>query len=293
MYVNTLAKLTPRRQTMKIRIVVLFAMVFGMVIVFIGCDDPPAELITCPKGPNGPVTAKVGRTEYGALYELGTVVLEYSEATKKRTNLTDDVPLAAVNDFLIDKEYTPEVIGSYFGAEVIYIGDNVDPYPMLKKLERISGVRKAHPNMFISTSVLFDISIFEEVTDGPSEKPKPTTTRAIVEVGKLEDGSLYELGVVLVQYDETPFNGIDRERKYAALWERMNDFFVNKGYTPKDMGPIYGVAVIHVGECVDTAHMLEELKTIPGVIDARLEILYTTFEIATGLRVADLPNVSP
>ena len=277
---------------MKIRIVVLFAMVFGMVIVFIGCDAPPAELIACPQGPNGPVTAKVGRTEYGALYELGTVVLEYSKATKKRTNLTDDVPLAAVNDFLIDKGYMPEVIGSYFGTEVIYIGDNVDPYPMLKKLERISGVRRAHPNMFNSTSVLFDISILEELTDGPSEKPKPTTTRAIVEVGKLEDGSLYELGVVLVQYDEAALESINGAREYVTPSKRVNDFFVSKGYTPKDMGSIYGVAVIHVGECVDTAPMLEELKTIPGVIDARLEILYTTFEIATGLRVVDLPNVS-
>ena len=225
------------------------------------------------------------------MYELGTVVLEYSEATKKRTNLMDDVPLAAVNDFLIDKGYTPKVIGSYLGAEVIYIGDNVDPYPMLKKLERISGVRRAHLHLLTPTSVLFDISIFEEVTDGPSEKPKPTTKRAIVEVGKLEDGSLYQLGVVLVQYDEAPFDGMDGERKYAALWERVNDFFLNKGYTPKDMGPIYGVAVIHVGECIDTAPMLEELKTIPGVIDVRLEILYNTLEWITGSHVVNLPVV--
>ena len=264
-------------------------MIIGTVIVLIGCDTyEPPELIICSKGPAGPVTAKVGRTEYGSLYELGSVVIEYSEATQQRTNLTDTVPSAAVNDFFLDRGYTPRVMGSYLSAEVIYIGEDVNTEPMLKKLERNSSVKAAYLHYLVRAYVLLETNF---LSMDWNRRPVEKATRAIIEVGKLEDGSLYELGVVLVLYDATDVVWKDGVKAYIAPVERVNDFFLSKGYMPKDrsLSLSSGIAVIHIGECVDPAPMLKELKTIPGVINARLNILYNMLTVSKGENVIDFP----
>ena len=52
----------------------------------------------------------------------------------------------------------------------------------------------------------------------------------------------------------------------------------------------YGYKVMHVGDCVDTAPILKELKAIPGVADARLNQLHTILDVLLGK--SDVPGVS-
>lgn len=265
---------------MKIRIIVLFAMIFGIIIVLVGCGP---ELIDCPDNPDG-ATAKIGRTESGNLYEFGAVLVYYDQATKQQMDMTDDIPFSLVKDFLVKEGYTPRVKGFILDAEVISLGSDVDPYPMLKDLENIPGVAGAYPHVFYKTSLLLYLSSLDYTPEG-SDEDWPSVSRAIIEVGRLKDGSLYEFGVVLVQYDEMHTANTNPA-------EVVDTFFHKKGYTPKTLDSVsgYGYKVMHVGDCVDTAPMLEKLKAIPGVADARLNQLHTVLDIA--LDKSDVPGVS-
>lgn len=266
----------------KRKIIVLFAMIFGTIIVLVGCGP---ELIDCPDNPDE-ATAKIGRTESGTLYEFGAVLVYYDQATKQQMDMTDKIPFSLVNDFLVKEGYTPKVKGFIFDGEVISLGSDVDTYPMLKDLKNIPGVEGAYLHGLYKTSLLLYISALETMplpSDG--DEDLPSVSRAIIEVGRLEDGSLYELGIVLVKYDEMHTANTNPA-------EAVDTFFHKKGYTPKTMDSIsgYGYKVMHVGDCVDTAPMLVELKTIPGVADARLNQLHTVLDIA--LDKSDVPGVS-
>lgn len=268
---------------MKIKIIVLFALIFGIIIVLIGCGP---ELIDCPDNPDGAVTAKIGRTENGSLYEFGAVLVYYDQAIKQQMDMTDDIPFSLVKDFLVKEGYTPRVKGFILDAEFISLGSDVDPYPMLKDLENIPGVAEAYPHVFYKTSLLLYISALDfEPLPEASDEDSPSVSRAIIEVGRLKDGSLYELGVVLVQYDEMHTANTNPA-------EAVNTFFHKKGYTLKTMDSVsgYGYKVMHVGDCVDTAPMLEELKAISGVADARLNQLHTLLDVL--LDKSDVPGVS-
>lgn len=278
-----LSKLTTENKTMKIGVIALLAIVFEVVIAFIGCGP---ELIECPENSDS-VTAKVGRLKSGTLYKLGVVSVRYNEAALQQTDLTDDVPLEAVNDFFVKKGYTPKVVGSFLGYEVVDIGKDVDPKPMLRKLRSVPGIQQADLHGLVSTSTWLE-RLTEPLGAGYVDE-LPVIEPAIIEVGRLEDGSLYEFGMVLVQYDEFTF----KQRSSTidnTLMEAVNNFFVSKGYVPKVTELIAGFIVIHIGECVDTAPMLEELGTIPSVVSARLNILHTVLEVWSG--ELDIPGAS-
>ena len=253
---------------MKIRIIVSFTMMFGTVILFVGCGP---ELITCPD--NSGRSAKVGRTESNLLYELGTVVVRYHELR----DLTDDVPLAAVNDFFLKRGYTPKVKGSVGSHEYVSIGDDVEIYPMLKDLRNTPGVADVRLHFFLTTSTLLLESApdyVEGIIWDDEDWDWPSVSRAILEVGVLEDGTLYEFGVVLVKYDEG-----DTASVAPAI---VSSFFTRKGYFPRIINSVYDFKVMHVGDCVDIAPMLETLRAIPGVADVRLNQLHSILEVAQG-----------
>ena len=88
--------------------------------------------------------------------------------------------------------------------------------------------------------------------------------------------------MVLIQYDKTNSTG-------SASLKAVHNFFTHKGYTPKIIDSFSDFVVIDVGECVDTAPMLEDIEAIPGVISARLNQLYLTLEVLRG--GSDIPGV--
>jgi hypothetical protein len=99
----------------------------------------------------------------------------------------------------------------------------------------------------------------------------------------MKDGSLYEFGVVLIQYDKM-------STTVPTPVKAVNNFFVRKGYTPKIIDSFSDFVVIDVGHCVDTAPMLGDIMAIPGVVSARLNLLYSTLEVLRG--GLDIPGVS-
>ena len=264
---------------MKIRIIVLFGMIAGTLNVLVGCGP---KLIDCPDNSGGAATVKVGRTENGLLYEFGVVAVRYDEATQQETDLTDGVPSDAVNAFFLENGYTPKVIGLIIDYEVISFDSDVDPYPMLKKIIDIPGVMEIDLHVFHKTSELLYASSLDYIEE-EADRDMPSGRRAIVDVGRMKDGSLYEFGVVLIQYDwmhttdPTPVKAV-------------NAFFVSKGYTPKILNSFSDFVVIEIGECIDTAPMLKDIEAIPGVISARLNLLHTTLEVLRG--ETDVPGMS-
>lgn len=275
---------THRDQTMKIRAIVLFAIMFGMVIILVGCGP---ELIDCPDKSGGSPTAKIGRTVDNLLYEFGVVLVQYDPLTQQETDFTDDVPLAAVNAFFVKRGYTPKVIGFFIGYEVVSFGSDIDPYPMLEDLRDIPGVAAADLHVFHKTSTLLYIrSLGDEVqpTDGGKDWHWPLVSRrATIEVGMQADGSLYEFGVVVIQYNKLIKTG-------TTPAKTVNNFFVKKGYTPKTVDSFSDFLVVDIGDCVDTAPMLGDIAAIPGVTSARLNLLHTTLEVIRS--ESDVPGVS-
>ena len=262
---------------MKIKVVALFTMMFATIIVLVGCGP---KLIDCPDNSGGTATVKVGRAENGMLYEFGVVAVRYDEATQQETDLTDDVPSAAVNAFFVESGYTPKVEGLIIDYEVISFDRDVDPYPMLKKLGNIPGVMETDLHVFHKTSELLYASSFDYIEE---DSNMPSGRRAIVDVGRIEDGSLYEFGVVLIQYDWMHTTG-------TTPLKAVNNYFIRKGYTPKTLNSFSDFVVIEIGACVDTAPMLRDIEAIPGVISARLNLLHTTLEVLRG--ETDVPGMS-
>ncbi|MCG9132081.1 hypothetical protein J5I95_10405 [Candidatus Poribacteria bacterium] len=264
---------------MQIKIVVLFAMTFATIIGLVGCGP---KLIDPPDNSGRATTVKVGRTENGLLYEFGVVAVRYDEATQQETDLTDGIPSAAVNDFFIKRGYTPKVKGLIIDYEVISFSSDVDPYPMLEKIRNIPGVVEIDLHVFHKTSeLLFAASL--DYSEAEEHSDVPSVGRAIVEVGRMKDGALYELGVVLIQYDEM-------RATEATATKAVNNFLVRKGYAPKTINSFSDFVVIDVGKSVDTTPMLRDIEAIPGVISARLNLLHTTLEVLRG--ESDVPGMS-
>lgn len=262
---------------MRLQIVLVFVAIFGILILLIGCGDSP-EMITCP---DNLVTAKIGRSEGNMLYEFGSVLISYETDTRWKVGLTDRPPAAAVRDFFAKKGYTSTVRG-YLGAyEVVYLDSDVDTLPMLDDLMDLPGVDHVLFHFMSKTSEL--LSALSGVDDEIfvwDDDELPSVNRAIIEVGVLEDGSLYEFGTVIVRHDE----------QYTAA-TAVNAFFQERGYTPRftELDFKYRAILIHVGDCVDTAPMVESLRAIPGVEDVLLNRLHTPLE--RFLSESDIPGV--
>ncbi len=98
-------------------------------------------------------------------------------------------------------------------------------------------------------------------------------------VGMTNNGTLYELGVVLVSY------GSDISRRSGTTVPpaetAVDNFFIRRGYTPKVIGfPMYhNFEVIYIGEGVDTLPFLKKLESIPGVVWANKNKYNTTFDL--------------
>ena len=154
----------------------------------------------------------------------------------------------------------------------MFLDSEVDLYPMLEDVEDLPGVARVLLHFIRSTIEMLDSRVDEPVLwDDEGPPPNP---RAILEVGRLEDGSLYEFGTILLRYDET----------HTAA-PAVEAFFRERGYnTPavKDFLPIFpkgGYVVIDLGNCVDPAPMLEGLRAIPDLEDALLNRLHPVFEL--------------
>ncbi len=241
---------------------------------------------------DGLVTTTVGMTNNGTLYELGVVLVSYGSDTSRRSGTIVPPAETAVDNFFIHRGYTPKVIDfpMYHSFEVIHIGEGVDTLPFLKKLESIPGVKWANKNRYNTTFDLLSVNyeILEVLVDDDPKEPPPPKKAGLVEVGTTEDGLLYELGTVLVRYNKEVEVPPDNESDFPVV-AAVGDFFIRKGYAPTVKDTLYPwhaypwtnpyyyyYELIEVGECVDTAPMLEELRVIPGISDVYLNVLHST-----------------
>lgn len=87
----------------------------------------------------------------------------------------------------------------------------------------------------------------------------------------LEDGTLYELGTILIQYADKSHLGA----------QEVNDFFSQRYYTPTitDYLARTGHYVMYIGNCVDPAPMIEPLRAIPGVKHVGLNKICPVFSL--------------
>ena len=110
-----------------------------------------------------------------------------------------------------------------------------------------------------------------------------------INIGERASGTLYKLGVVLVQYDEDTWEQVDTTDTPIAA---VNEFFTNKGYTPKvtEVVPGYRTEVVQVDDDVDPLPLLGALRAIPGVTTAELATLHGIFEIATW-ELREMPSI--
>lgn len=276
-------------------IVSLFIVSIFVMIALSGCGEEHLCLeVNDQQG--GAVTTTVGVTKHAELYELGIILIQYENKIPKwsgNPELYSDV----VNDFFVAKGYTPKVIGSFWSRrlEVVDIGRDVSPIPLLKGLNRISHVKNADLNFFHKTSTLLftDRFLYDDIPDALRKTSK--LRKGLIEVGN-RNGLLYELGVVLVQYEERV-----REEWEIREWSSsgivgnptpvsvVNDFFIAKGYTPETIGIFADLEIIEIAECVDPASEVENLKALSGVFDVHFNTLYSN---ATRLSEGvDLPIV--
>ena len=76
---------------------IVFSVLFLLCgLIFLGCGEPEPIVIGCEGHPVGLTTTMIGRTEYGSLYRLGTVLVSYEEGIQTQTNAGLTAP---VKDF--------------------------------------------------------------------------------------------------------------------------------------------------------------------------------------------------
>lgn len=290
----------------KLKTVILFVVSFWVIFTFSGCGEPELTLIDCPEHPAGPTTAMIGTVMIGKTervahyYKLGTVVVHYKHGVFEEGK-ADGVIMGPLKDFFIRRGYTPKVMDVWPPVYFIDIGEGVDPGPMLKDLKRVEGVETVYlyslsttydhirsglyvdeargetggtiatPMIEVSEFIVLKVvksirQSFGDIGDG-DETLRTTQT----EVGKTSDGILYEFGSVLVLYHRLIFLRSDPNLRSTAP-KTVYDFLVSKGYEPKIEYMHARLEILRVGECVDTAPMLEALKALPGVAEVHLNI---------------------
>jgi hypothetical protein len=264
----------------KARAVLVFALLSGTIVSLIGCGQQSCLTEAEELGLN---TVTIGTTRYGDLYEFGVILVRYEYEQEPVS--TTDIPVAAVKDFFLKKGYSPKVIGRASDLQIVTIGKDTDPSPLLKELKTVPGVNAAELNYLISTAELL-VPVSDDLPEVATVRPTFRTKQ--IEVFKTEDGFLYEPGVVLVQYNNTiTLKSANTTRVPVAA---VNNFLVNKGYMPRLRGTLPHFEVIEVGKCVDPTPLLEGLKEIPGVVDARLNRFRSSIEILSGEPI--IPNIA-
>ena len=103
------------------------------------------------------------------------------------------------------------------------------------------------------------------------EEVPPLHKKGFIELGRTADGDLYKFGRVIVEFDKAV---LYRVGPVLAPVSPVLDFFADKGYAPKLVLASLPDVVIEIGECVDVVPMLDELKSIPGVIDAEPDMVH-------------------
>ena len=168
-------------------IVVAVSIVAVSVNAQVGSDGvpqaPPAD-DAISLAPESPVVAPAPQARYtaeNAPYEFGTILVQYDSDTFNahtgvgntggagvpggllRGTRGSARPVAAVNEFLTDEGITARVTDTFpdLQVEVIDIGDDVDPLPLLKYLGSVPGVVFAQPN------ILYDLTAATPSTTGP------------------------------------------------------------------------------------------------------------------------------
>ena len=268
---------------MKSKNTVLFlitAFTLATISTLIGCEKQLLIMkMDDTKAPEKEPTQIHGIGEFnpGSLYTFGTIIIghdaeTWEQAYKKYT------PITTVNDFLVSKGYTPKVRGIFPGRFIVIdIGKNIDPLPLLGELQTVPGVTSVQLN-----------SLFEYArvlwwdTDPWTRVGKLITAN---KVGKMINGQLFELGVLLVRYDE-PISllPIDMAPPVVAVLKSLSD----KGYEPTVTDVIHSsrVHVIDLGENLDPSPLLKELRTIPGVRGVRLNTLHDLLDGYTPGKIA-------
>ncbi len=205
-----------------------------------------------------------------------TMIIQYDEETWEQANKRH-TPIKTVNDFLVSKGYTPKVRGILPGRliEVIDIDKNMDTLPLLRELQTVPGVVSAEANFLTEHADLVGWNGMPRVKpDGP----RPITAN---KVGKMENGLLFELGVLLVTYEETvPFE--PGSASIAAVLQSLSD----KGYKPivKDVLHVARVQVIDIDENINPLPLFRELIAITGVSNVGLNILYESAYFLLGTK---------
>lgn len=97
--------------------------------------------------------------------------------------------------------------------------------------------------------------------------------RTLIEVGKTSEGLLYYLGAIVVRY----YNGAVTlpGNAESAASKAVRNFFLDRGYRPEKRWVHVDVEVIQIDPCADIMALLTDLKTLPGVADAQLDVLRT------------------
>lgn len=255
----------------------LFATV--VVIVIIGCDRHLSNPILNGSGdPDPPMS--IGERESGTLYKLGEVLVQYDEETWEQADTTDTL-FPVIDKFFRDRGYVPSVkeVLPGFRTQVVKVDEAIDLLPMFEELKAIPEVKTAELNTLLG---IFDIATRESLAYQPSIIPSEFVQIRPVKGSRTEDGLLYRLGSVVVQYDYRTFTEMmDTSPTPIAV---VNEFLISKGYTPRIVNVFFhfNVEVIDIGEDIDPAFMFEELKALPGVIDVQRNILYDILERLSG-----------
>ena len=268
----------------KARAVSVLVLLSGMTVLLIGCGERSC-LIEAEK--YGLSTVTIGTTKYGERYEFGVILVRYDY--EPEPSITD-IPVAAVKNVFVKKGYSPKVVGRASDFQIITIGKDTDPSPLVKEVKTVPGVNSAELNYLISTAELL-APVSDDLPTTGTVTPAFWTKR--IEVFKTEDGVLYEPGVVLVQYDATitlgsesttrvPISTVYNYPVKGVPVAAVNNFLISKGYMPEVRGTLPRIEVIEIGKCVDPAPLLEELKEILGVVDARLNKFRSFIEILSG-----------
>lgn len=110
----------------------------ALCVLISGCNRNPPDIelgvttdnVTSPSGP-------------GIIWVLYDLIP--SHQVHLEVNLDDDIPVPAVNDFLVEKGYTPRVLTTLQSRqgtiiEVIHIGSDIDPSPLFPALQELEHV---------------------------------------------------------------------------------------------------------------------------------------------------------
>ena len=241
-------------------------------VLIIGCEQHLLKNMKTGDVNRSTKVIGIGESRPGVLYAFGTIIVQYDKETWQQVENEKHIPIASVNDFLVNKGYTPKVRGRSSAKllEIIDIEKHVDPSSLLGELHTIPGVVSVELNRLNEQVALLTRG---GLPRGPMEpKIRPLTPDKVGEI----DGKLFELGVVLITYDYavslTPAGA-----PVNAVFQLLFD----KGYEPieKDLLLPIRIQVIDISEHSNPLPLFEALMSINGVVSIQLNILHESADL--------------